>query len=161
MARPGQGHLGLYENGIEVSPDKAVTLLDRCRATLPYLVVLAVGVFLYHAAANFEFEQSSGRIGPGAWPKLILILMLGSALWGAVASALRVGKADEHDAEADQMEALVRPPEIYPWLVWLAVAATLVYLISCRCSASFWRRSFTPSFSCISAITGSSRMSRS
>jgi len=111
-----------------VSPDKAVTLLDRCRATLPYLVVLAVGVFLYHAAANFEFEQSSGRIGPGAWPKLILILMLGSALWGAVASALRVGKADEHDAEADQMEALVRPPEIYPWLVWLAVAATLVYL---------------------------------
>ena len=108
---------------------KAVTLLDRCRATLPYLVVLAIGAFLYYAAENFEFEQSSGRIGPGAWPKLILILMLASALWGAVSSALQVGKADELDADADQMEALVRPPEIYPWLVWLAVAATLGYLL--------------------------------
>ncbi len=114
---------------VEVNSGKAVTLLDRCRATLPYLVVLAIGAFLYYAAENFEFEQSSGRIGPGAWPKLILILMLASALWGAVSSALQVGKADELDADADQMEALVRPPEIYPWLVWLAVAATLGYLL--------------------------------
>jgi putative tricarboxylic transport membrane protein len=111
-----------------VSSEKAVTLLDRLRATLPYLVVLAVGLVLYQAAENFEFEQSSGRIGPGAWPKLILILMLASALWGAVSSALQVGKPAELDAEAETMEALIRPPEIYPWLVWLAVAATLGYL---------------------------------
>ena len=65
-----------------MSSAKAVTVVERCRATLPYLVVLAVGAYLYYTAENFEFEQSSGRIGPGAWPKLILILMLASALVG-------------------------------------------------------------------------------
>ncbi|MGB7034650.1 MAG: tripartite tricarboxylate transporter TctB family protein [Xanthobacteraceae bacterium] len=111
-----------------MSAANSATALERCRATLPYLVVLAVGVFLYYTAENFEFEQASGRIGPGAWPKLILILMLASALWGAVASALNAGKPADRDDEAEEIEALVRPPEIYPWLVWLAVAATLAYL---------------------------------
>ncbi|HTZ00826.1 MAG TPA: tripartite tricarboxylate transporter TctB family protein [Xanthobacteraceae bacterium] len=111
-----------------MSAANSASLLDRCRATLPYLVVLAVGVFLYYTAENFEFEQASGRIGPGAWPKLILILLLASALWGAVSSALNAGKAAAHDDDADDMEALVRPPEIYPGLVWVAVAATVAYL---------------------------------
>ncbi len=112
-----------------MSSSKSVTALDRLRATLPYLVVLAAGLFLYHAAENFEFEQASGRIGPGAWPKLVLILMLAAALWGAVSSALNAGKSADLDDEAEQMEALVRPPELYPWLVWLAVGATLAYLV--------------------------------
>ncbi|MGC1780430.1 MAG: tripartite tricarboxylate transporter TctB family protein [Xanthobacteraceae bacterium] len=112
-----------------MSSAKAATLAERCRATLPYLVVFAVGVFLYYTAENFEFEQASGRIGPGAWPRLVLILMLASALWGAVTSALNAGNSADRDDEADEMEALVRPPEIYPWLVWLAVAATLAYLV--------------------------------
>jgi putative tricarboxylic transport membrane protein len=129
MADAGQEHFGVDKNGIEVSSDKAVTVLERCRATLPYLVVLAVGAYLYYTAENFEFEQASGRIGPGAWPKLILILMLASALWGAVSSALQIGKSDAPSAEADEMEALVRPPEIYPGLVWVAVAATVGYLV--------------------------------
>ncbi len=110
------------------SSGKAVGWLDRCRATLPYLVVLAVGLFLYHAAENFEFEQASGRIGPGAWPKLILLLLLASALWGAVSSAMKAGAAAP-EAPTDDTEALVRPPEVYPWLVWLAVGATLGYLL--------------------------------
>jgi len=129
MADAGEEHPGVHENGIEVSLPKAITLLDRCRATLPYLVVLAAGLFLYYAAENFEFEQASGRIGPGAWPKLVLILLLASALWGAVSSALNAGQSADLDDQADQIEALVRPPEIYPWLVWLAVAATLGYLL--------------------------------
>jgi putative tricarboxylic transport membrane protein len=112
-----------------VSAAKSASLLDRCRATLPYLVVLAAGVFLYYTAENFEFEQASGRIGPGAWPKLILILLLASALWGAVSSALNAGKTAAHDNDADDMEDLVRPPEIYPGLVWVAVAATIAYLV--------------------------------
>jgi putative tricarboxylic transport membrane protein len=112
-----------------VSSGKTVTMRERCRATLPYLVVLAAGAYLYYTAETFEFEQSSGRIGPGAWPKLILLLILASALWGAVSTAFQIGKTDVVDAEADEMEALVRPPEIYPALVWLAVAATVGYLV--------------------------------
>jgi putative tricarboxylic transport membrane protein len=113
-----------------VTSDTAVTPRRRLRAALPYVVVLAAGVFLYHSADTFEFEQAGGRIGPGAWPKMILVLMLATALWGIVASALRPGTvAPEEKADADDDAALVHPPELYPHLVWLAVAATLVYLL--------------------------------
>ena len=39
-----------------VTSDDSATTWQRCRAALPYLVVLAVGAFLYYAAANFEFS---------------------------------------------------------------------------------------------------------
>jgi putative tricarboxylic transport membrane protein len=106
----------------------AVTPLTRLRATLPYAVVLAVGVYLYYAADSFEFEETSGRIGPGAWPKIILILMIATALWGVVSSAFRVTANTLEPAEVEQDEALIQPPEIHPWLVWLAIGMTLIYL---------------------------------
>ncbi len=112
-----------------MSAGTAITPLRRLRAALPYVVVLAAGAFLYHAADNFEFEQVSGRIGPGAWPKIVLVLMLAAALWGAVTSALRVGGAVPAEHIEDEAEALIRPPEIYPWMVWFSVAATLGYLL--------------------------------
>jgi putative tricarboxylic transport membrane protein len=118
---------------MQMTSDDTVTMRRRARAALPYLVVFAIGVFLYYSAANFEFEEATGRIGPGAWPKLILLVMLAAALWGMVVSALQSGKANGDAAhgrtEQDEMEALLRPPEIYPALVWLAVAATIGYLV--------------------------------
>ncbi len=112
-----------------MTSDAQTTPLCRLQAALPYLVVLATGLFLYYEADRFEFEQVSGRIGPGAWPKLILALMLATALWGVVAGVLRGGTPTPgEDAEADEAEALVRPPEIHPYRVWAAVAATLAYL---------------------------------
>ena len=118
---------------MQTTSDDTVTIMQRCRTALPYLVVLVVGGFLYYSATNFEFEEASGRIGPGAWPKLILLVMLAAALWGLVASALQGGKpngsAAHEGTEQDEMEALLRPPEIYPSLVWLAVAATIGYLV--------------------------------
>ncbi len=113
----------------QANSGEAVTLAGRCRAALPYAVVLAAGAFLYYAAGNFEFEQASGRIGPGAWPKLILVLLLASALWGAVSSVMKAGTAAAAAAETDEIETLLRPPEVYPGLVWAAVGATMIYLV--------------------------------
>jgi putative tricarboxylic transport membrane protein len=116
---------------MQMTSDDAITMRQRYRAALPYLVVFAVGCFLYYSAANFEFEEASGRIGPGAWPKLILLVMLAAALWGIVASALQGGKPGgtlHETAEQDETEALLRPPEIYPSLVWFAIAVTVGYL---------------------------------
>ncbi len=113
-----------------MSQDAAITPLRRLQAALPYVVVLAVGIFLYFEADNFEFEQSSGRIGPGAWPKLVLVLLLATALWGAISSTVKAGKSTlEEASEPKEEEALTQLPELYPWLVWFAVAATLTYLI--------------------------------
>jgi putative tricarboxylic transport membrane protein len=108
-----------------------ITPRRRLQAALPYIVVFAVGVFLYYEADKFQFEQVSGRIGPGAWPKLVLLMMLVTALWGVVSSAIKAGKpAADHDAKADAAEDMVHPPEIYPFRVWIAVAATLAYLLA-------------------------------
>jgi putative tricarboxylic transport membrane protein len=113
-----------------VNQEAAATPLDRLRAALPYVVVLAVGIFLYVQADNFEFEQASGRIGPGAWPKIIIVMMVATALWGMVSSVRRAGRAvPEAVSEAEQDEALTQLPEIYPWLVWIAVAVTVAYLL--------------------------------
>ena len=117
---------------MQMTSGDTATMWQRARAALPYLIVFAIGAFLYYSAANFEFEEASGRIGPGAWPKLILLVMLAAALWGMVASALQSGKTNgdaAHEREQDETEALLRPPEIYPALVWLAVAATIGYLV--------------------------------
>lgn len=106
--------------------DAAATPARRVRAALPYVVVLAVGIFLYYEADRFDVEKVSGRIGPDAWPKMVIALMLITALWGIVA-ALRGAKAvTEQDAGNDE---LVRPPEIHPFRVWIAVGATIVYLL--------------------------------
>ena len=112
-----------------MTPAASITPLRRLQAALPYVVVLAAGLFLYVEADRFEFEHVSGRIGPDAWPKLILALMLVSTLWGFISNFLSAGKAapQEHD-EHEEDEALIRPPEIYPFRVWIAVAATLGYL---------------------------------
>lgn len=113
-----------------MTPGAATTPLRRLQAAAPYVVVLAVGILLYFKADNFEFEQTPGRIGPGAWPKIILVMMLATALWGVVSSALRAGRpAPEAVSEAEQDEALTQLPEIYPWLVWIAIAATIAYLL--------------------------------
>ena len=111
-----------------MTPDASITPLRRLQAALPYVVVLAAGFYLYFLADHFEFDQAGARIGPGAWPKLILGLMLITALWGLVSSFLATGKAPEH-TEHEEDEALVRPPEIHPFRVWIAVGATLVYLV--------------------------------
>ena len=118
---------------MQMTSGDTATVWQRARAALPYLIVFAIGAFLYYSAANFEFEEASGRIGPGAWPKLILLVMLAAALWGMVVSALQNGNAHggaaHEPTEQDETEALLRPPEIYPALVWLAVAATIGYLV--------------------------------
>jgi putative tricarboxylic transport membrane protein len=112
-----------------VTSQVAAMPLRRLQAAAPYLVVFAAGLFLYYEADSFQFEQVSGRIGPGAWPKLILLLMLVTAVWGIVSSARAVGKPVTEHAKADEVDDLVRPPEIYPYMVWIAVVATVGYLL--------------------------------
>ena len=111
-----------------MSDGASLPFARRLQAALPYLVVLAIGALLYSQADHFDFEQDSGRIGPGAWPKLILILMLVTTLWGVISTLWGGKPSPEPDAAAAEAEELVRPPEIHPFRVWFAVGATLCYL---------------------------------
>jgi len=136
-----------------VTTPAATPLHRRLQSALPYVVVLAAAGFLYYRADHFEFEQVAGRIGPDAWPKLILVLMLAAAVWGIVTSLWgSKGAADESEVEA--AEDLVRPPEIHPVQVWLAIAATVVYLLLLPVLGFFLA---TIAFCCVLMILGEFR----
>jgi putative tricarboxylic transport membrane protein len=102
----------------------------RLQTAAPYAVVLAAGGFLYYSADHLAFAQTPGRIGPDAWPKLILILMMATAVWGLIAAVLRRPTNISAEAEIEQIETLVRPPEVFPHLVWIGVFLTLGYVFA-------------------------------
>ena len=52
-------------------PDAAATL----RLVLPHGLLLVASVLLYWAATGIQVEHRRGRIGPGAWPKAIIVVM--------------------------------------------------------------------------------------
>ena len=106
-----------------------MSLLRRTYAIGPLLIVFAIGIFLYGAADNIDMEQTSGRVGPGAWPKLIILMMLVTAGYGAVSRLLQFpsGRATVDEIEGDA-EDIFHQSEIYPFRVWAAVVCTIAYV---------------------------------
>ena len=47
----------------------------RARELAPYFVVLGAGIYFFDLAEHFQFPSIAGRIGPDAWPKLVLVLL--------------------------------------------------------------------------------------
>jgi len=104
-------------------------VLQRVKASAPYMIVLAAGAFLYYKADHFDFAHAPGRIGPDAWPKLILAIMIAVAMWGVVTAFFaKEASQSSPPVEAEEAALLVHPPEVYPWFVWFGVAATLAFL---------------------------------
>lgn len=99
------------------------------RKTLPYVLVVAVAVWLYHVSDSFAVSDVPGRIGPDAWPKIVLGLMIFTGCLGIAKSLLaRPAPAGDAHAPADADAPVLNPPELYPGMVWAAVAATAVYV---------------------------------
>ncbi|MCC6212590.1 MAG: tripartite tricarboxylate transporter TctB family protein [Burkholderiales bacterium] len=61
-------------------------MLDRLARAAPYAVLLGVAAGLYAVAGRFEFSAPAGRIGPDAWPKLVLGLLAVVCLYEIVRS---------------------------------------------------------------------------
>jgi putative tricarboxylic transport membrane protein len=59
------------------------------RRAVPYAAVMIVGAYLYWLALNLEFPSVPGRLGPDAWPKMVLGLLLLTCLVGLVNSFRR------------------------------------------------------------------------
>ena len=59
------------------------------RRAVPYAAVMVVGAYLYWLALHFEFPSVPGRLGPDAWPKMVLGLLLLTCLVGLVNSFRR------------------------------------------------------------------------
>lgn len=106
-----------------------MNILRRAYSVGPYLTVFAAGAFLYRAANNIDMEQASGRIGPGAWPKLIILMMLATAGYGIVSRLVQFPAFEGAVAETEgEPEDIFHQAEIHPFRVWAAILCTAGYV---------------------------------
>lgn len=66
-----------------------MAILDRMRRAVPFAVVFAAGLWLWSVADSFAIATRLGRVGPEAWPKIVLLLLLLAALWGAIEALMK------------------------------------------------------------------------
>jgi hypothetical protein len=77
---------------------------------VPFLVVAAIGLWLWSVADSFAITTGLGRAGPEVWPKIVLALLLVAALWGVAAALL----GTRPDRGAVSMARYTRPSSGYP-----------------------------------------------
>jgi hypothetical protein len=98
-------------------------------------VVLAASGFLYGVALHFDYTPTQGRLGPDAWPRLILGLMMAICAYEIVKTLFVGGK---HEVEgvlesiiedaADKEPDEAAPEKTYPHLLGLGIALTVGYV---------------------------------
>ncbi len=72
-----------------------MAIFDLVRRVAPFATVLGFGVWLWTVANDFAIATTLGRAGPDLWPKIILILLIGAALWGVLDAALKPRSDDD------------------------------------------------------------------
>jgi hypothetical protein len=50
--------------------------LNRLRLFAPYVLVLCATLYFYRLADRFVYDPQSDRLGPGAWPKILLVSLM-------------------------------------------------------------------------------------
>ena len=72
-----------------------MALLDLARRAGPFVIVLGAGIWLWTVANDFAISTTLGRAGPDLWPKIILVLMIGAAIWGVVEAIFKSRPDDQ------------------------------------------------------------------
>lgn len=110
-------------------------IVERLKRALPYGAGLAAGFYLFHVANRIEYFAPPGRIGPDAWPKIVVSLLIVASVYGIVRALMR--PAAHNPAEESLVEAPLEDPHVtapaepekaYPGLLLLGVLATLAYV---------------------------------
>lgn len=121
-----------------------MALLNLARRAGPFVIVLGAGLWLWTVANDFAVVTRLGRAGPDLWPKIILVLMIGAAIWGIAEAILKSRPDDdtsilianatrsaghEEDARKDLSEATDGGGERNPRYAIAGMAAMLGYVI--------------------------------
>jgi putative tricarboxylic transport membrane protein len=119
-------------------------LLDLARRAGPFVIVLVAGIWLWTVADGFSITTRLGRAGPDLWPKIVLVLMIGAAVWGILEALFRrrpdedasilIANASraaghEDDARKDLSEATDGSGERHPRYAVAGIAAMLGYVL--------------------------------
>ncbi len=119
----------IRREGSHAQPSKLV-------ATAPYILTLVAAILLFIKANQIEFDHVQGRIGPDAWPKLVLVLSIIAGVWGILKTVLSNHASTGADSPLHpspsnaglQTDVHADELEIYPMRVWAVLAGTLAYL---------------------------------
>ena len=95
---------------------------------IPYVIALALAIFFYILAGQFDVVSQPGSPGPDLWPKMICVLLGVTSLIGMIGAVFERPQA-ETDGETEIEEAL-SPPETNPELVWIGMATVGLYVFA-------------------------------
>ncbi|HVB46912.1 MAG TPA: tripartite tricarboxylate transporter TctB family protein [Burkholderiales bacterium] len=108
-------------------------VVEKLRRIAPYSIILVVSAYLYHRALGFDYERVPGRIGPDAWPRMILILLMAicgyQVLRLAIRRTLHEVEGVLQSLEEDADPSLLEHPQAYPGRAWVGIAFTFGYLL--------------------------------
>ncbi len=108
-------------------------VVEKLRRIAPYSIILAASAYLYHRALGFDYERVSGRIGPDAWPRMILILLMAICAYQVLRLAVRrttneiEGVLQSLEEDADP--SLLEHPQAHPGRAWVGIGCTFGYLL--------------------------------
>jgi putative tricarboxylic transport membrane protein len=106
----------------------------RLTRAAPFLLIASGAAYFYHLSGSFDYFEIKGQIGPNAWPRLILGLLMAACACQAL-RALAFGRvtADEGApvpfAASGEAEAPVAPPQSAARRASVAFAGSIVYLL--------------------------------
>jgi putative tricarboxylic transport membrane protein len=100
----------------------------RLRRAATYGAILLGAAYLYFLASNLDFEHVAGRVGPDAWPKIVLGLLIATCVWQLV-RVLALGAVPATEKPTEEELVLSAGSGNYIGLAILAIAATAVYAI--------------------------------
>jgi len=99
----------------------------------PYATLLAASAYLDYQAQHFDYTRVPDRIGPDAWPSMILVLLMAICVWqilrlafGSTAGVIK-GIAPTLDEEPDISPAIELAPNA--GRVWIGIALTFAFLL--------------------------------
>lgn len=72
-----------------------MAIFDLVRRVAPFLLVFCLGVWLWSVANEFAISTTLGRAGPDLWPKIVLVLLIGAALWGVADATFQPKSGDD------------------------------------------------------------------
>lgn len=90
--------------------------------SIPYFALIAAAAYFFLLADRLDFDSTPGRLGPDAWPKGILVLMVVTCLFGIVRVHRRRGGAEPGEGEQGPLPFDVRSTDTIvdePSQTWL------------------------------------------
>lgn len=115
---------------------------NKLKQAIPPIIILTIAIFLHQQTGEFDYFKIPGQVGPDAWPKLILRLLMAACAFQIIAALAFLSAAPVHpfarveseDRDSVSLEALDLGSRDRPLanlgLASAGLAASVVYLLA-------------------------------